>query len=292
MNSTYNVSLVNAVKIELTRLQQQKSVRISVVQKCFSVLFFQTIISQYFSQICQFCSLLSHFCLRCPRCPIRHLRCPSSSCPCHCPAGENGSEILVLRYWGKKGGVCPERCLSSAVDNKHQGSVHDVLRRGPKREILDTICCFKYLWFVSKPKNRLSNCHKIFCIPKNKYYFFLQVSSCLQKLPILAERGGGWVDGMVQERGCHGGNQSKRWRNISARGRQRFLQELEKYFYKRWRNISARDGEILLNAYRGKHASCPSASCNYPKCSFAYFDKITATFGLQGGHPHNFDLMD
>ena len=41
MNSTYNVSLVNAVKIELTRLQQQKSVRISVVQKCFSVLFFK-----------------------------------------------------------------------------------------------------------------------------------------------------------------------------------------------------------------------------------------------------------
>ena len=41
MNSTYNVSLVNAVKIELTRLQRQKSVRISVVQKCFSVLFFK-----------------------------------------------------------------------------------------------------------------------------------------------------------------------------------------------------------------------------------------------------------
>ena len=60
MKSTYKVSLVNAVKIELTRLQRQKSVRISVVQKYFSVLF-QTISSQYFSKFANssHCSLTS-----------------------------------------------------------------------------------------------------------------------------------------------------------------------------------------------------------------------------------------
>ena len=60
MKSTYKVSLVNAVKIELTRLQRQKSVRISVVQKYFSVLF-QTISSEYFSKFANsaHCSLTS-----------------------------------------------------------------------------------------------------------------------------------------------------------------------------------------------------------------------------------------
>ena len=50
----------------------------------------------------------------------------------------------------------------------------------------------------------------------------------------------------VQERGCSGGNPSKRWRNISERGGKRFLQELEKYVCKSWRNISARGEEVFL----------------------------------------------
>ena len=125
LNSTHKVSLVNAVKIELTRLQRQKSVRISEVQKIFLSTFFQTTISdEYFYRICKFYSLLAHFFLRCPRCPIRRCRCPSSSCPCHCPAGGNGSEtweILRNNIMGERVGCperpCPEGCLSTAVGN-------------------------------------------------------------------------------------------------------------------------------------------------------------------------------
>ena len=62
MNSTYKVSLVSAVKIELTRLQRQKSVRISEVQKDFSVLFLkQLFLTSTFTEFANstHCSLTS-----------------------------------------------------------------------------------------------------------------------------------------------------------------------------------------------------------------------------------------
>ena len=71
LNSTHKVSLVNAVKIELTRLHARISVKLKRI-------------------------FHAHFCLLCPRCPIRRLRCPSLSCPCHYPGGGNGSGTLIL----------------------------------------------------------------------------------------------------------------------------------------------------------------------------------------------------
>ena len=124
MNSTYKVSLVSAVKIELTRLQRQKSVRISEVQKYFSVLFLkQLFLTSTFTEFANsaHCSLTSacvapdvlfvvavvHHRL------VLVIVLPEEMGQRH--------EILRNNIMGERVGCperpCPEGCLSTAVGN-------------------------------------------------------------------------------------------------------------------------------------------------------------------------------
>ena len=134
MNSTYKVSLVSAVKIELTRLQRQKSVRISEVQKDFSVLFLkQLFLTSIFSKQLFLTSTFTEF--------ANSAHCSLTSA-CVAPdvlfvvavvhhrlvlvivlPEEMGQrhEILRNNIMGERVGCperpCPEGCLSTAVGN-------------------------------------------------------------------------------------------------------------------------------------------------------------------------------
>ena len=54
---------------------------------------------------------------------------------------------------------------------------------------------------------------------------------------------------------------------------------MEKYFYKRWRNI----------ADQGNMQAVLVQAATIAITGLQIVDKIPATFGLQGGDPHNFD---